>query len=135
MPLCFVKYDVDPSEYKIHKDVYDLDIILTPKPILYDADKRILVLEHITGMSVSDLHGEGADLIAAELFERIRSMVRTLAERGIEYRDITGYNFMMDDDGRLWIIDFEHAARKEKITDDFVDQFLRGRNAWNEEFR
>ena len=135
MPLCFVKYDVDPNEYEIHKDVYDLDIMLTPKPILYDADKRILVLEHITGMSVSDLHGEGADLIAPELFERIRSMVRTLAERGIEYRDITGYNFMLDDEGRLWIIDFEHAARKEIITDDFVDHFLRGLNAWNEEFR
>ncbi len=34
MPLCFVKYDVDLT-------VYELDILLTPKPILYDAENGI----------------------------------------------------------------------------------------------
>ena len=134
MPLCFVKYNVDLSEYEIHKYVYELDILLTPKPILYDAEKRILVLEHIPGMSVSDMFGENPEWVEDEVFDRARYMVKLLADQGIEYRDITGYNFMLDNDGNLWIIDFEHALKKD-ISDEFVCKFLDGLKSWNPEFR
>jgi tRNA A-37 threonylcarbamoyl transferase component Bud32 len=134
MPLCFVKYNVDLSEYEIHKYVYELDILLTPKPILYDAEKRILVLEHISGMSVSDMFGENPEWVEDEVFDRARYMVKLLADNGIEYRDITGYNFMLDNDGNLWIIDFEHALKKD-ISDEFVCKFLDGLKSWNPEFR
>ena len=55
----------------------------------------------------------------------------------VEYIDITGYNFMLDNNDYLWVIDFEHAkCRKETdIPNAFLLTFIDGELSWNPEFK
>jgi tRNA A-37 threonylcarbamoyl transferase component Bud32 len=85
-------------------------------------------------MNVSDYYGETSEHIDAELFTRIRNIIQTLYDHDILYIDITGYNFI-ENDNKLWIIDFEHATYNHpRKTDEFVEKFLEGHNGWNPEF-
>lgn len=75
------------------------------------------------------------------MFEKIRNILANLLEQeGIEYVDVTGYNFMLVGDGDeqdVFIIDFGHArwiSNPPRATDDFLASFLEGENAWNPEF-
>jgi predicted Ser/Thr protein kinase len=58
-----------------------------------------------------------------------------LTINNIMYIDITGYNFILDENYKLWVIDFEHATLKTEAVPSFITEFLHGENAWNEEFR
>ena len=69
------------------------------------------------------------------IFDQIRKIIQTLLnEEGIEYRDITGYNFI-EREGVVSIIDFGHARYIEgRDVDEFVQRFLSGANEWNPDF-
>jgi tRNA A-37 threonylcarbamoyl transferase component Bud32 len=85
-------------------------------------------------MSLSDYYGETAEHVSDDLFARIRNIIQTLYDHDILYIDITGYNFI-ENDNKLWIIDFEHATYNHpRKTDEFVEKFLDGHNGWNPEF-
>ena len=68
--------------------------------------------------------------------KKIQKIVKTLYDNNIVYPDITGYNFI-EVDGKVWIIDFEHAEFKPLVTDEdeHVKLFINGYNEWNPEFR
>ena len=53
------------------------------------------------------------------------------------YPDITGYNFLMDKNKNIWIIDFGNAYVKspDDPDDPFVFDFINGRNGWNPEYK
>ena len=75
-------------------------------------------------MSVSDYYGETADQVDEELFSKIRKIIQTLYDHDILYIDITGYNFI-ENNNKLWIIDFEHATYNHpRKRDEFVEKFL-----------
>ena len=127
----FIKQNVFPHEYRVYKYVQECAIVNTPKIISYDSERYILTMEQIPGMNLSDMFGEKASDIDPDLFEEIRWIITTLKNNNIEYPDITGYNFIRSDaDGKLYIIDFEHAY----VTDPFIDRFIKGENAWNPEY-
>ena len=85
-------------------------------------------------MSVSDYYGETADKISDEMFSNIRNIIQTLYDHDVLYIDITGYNFI-ENDNKLWIIDFGHATYNyPRKMDEFVEKFLEGHNGWNPEF-
>jgi len=108
--------------------VQKLNIVNTPEIIDYDEKKHILTMRRVNGMNLSDMFGEKASDIKDDLFAEVRAIVRTLYLNGIGYPDITGYNFIRsDDDGKLYIIDFEHAY----VVDPFIQAFISGQNAWN----
>ena len=68
------------------------------------------------------------------MFSNIRNIIQTLYDHDVLYIDITGYNFI-ENDNKLWIIDFEHATYNHpRKTDPFVEKFLEGHNGWNPEF-
>ena len=127
----YTKYGVKQHEYDVHKYVYDLklDKINVPKIISYDKEKEIMVMYKINAMNLSDMFGEKSSDIDEYYFDEIRTIIKTLSDNGIEYPDITGYNFI-EHDNKIWIIDFEHAH----IRDTFVDKFIQGRNKWNPRF-
>jgi len=130
----FTKENVSLCEYKIHKYVYKLNIVNIPKIKSYNRKTKQLKMVRVGTMSVSDYYGETAEHISDELFARIRNMIQTLYDHNILYIDITGYNFIENDD-KLWIIDFEHATYNHpKKTNEFVEKFLEGHNGWNPEF-
>ena len=130
----YTKENVSLCEYKIHKYVYNLKIVNIPKIKSYNRKTKQLKMVRVGTMSVSDYYGETAEHISDELFARIRNIIQTLYDHDILYIDITGYNFI-ENDKKLWIIDFEHATYNHpRKTDQFVEKFLEGHNGWNPEF-
>ena len=130
----YTKENVSLIEYKIHKYVYNLNIVNVPKIKSYDKNTKQMKMVRVGTMSVSDYYGETAENIDDELFAKIRNMIQILYDHDILYIDITGYNFI-ENDNKLWIIDFEHETYNyPRKTDEFVEKFLGGHNGWNPEF-
>ena len=127
----YTKYGVKQHEYDVHKYVYNLKLekVNVPKIISYDKEKEIMVMHKINALNLSDMFGEKSSDIDEYYFDEIRTIIQTLSDNGIEYPDITGYNFI-EHSNKIWIIDFEHAH----IRDTFVDKFIQGRNKWNPRF-
>ena len=130
----YTKENVSLHEYKLHKYVYNLDIVNIPMIKSYDKETKQMKMVRVGTMNVSDYYGESATHISDELFDKIRNVVQTLYNHDILYIDITGYNFI-ENVNKLWIIDFEHATYNHpRKTDPFVEKFLGGHNCWNPEF-
>ena len=127
----YTKYGVKQHEYDVHKYVYNLKLekVNVPKIISYDKEKEIMVMHKINALNLSDMFGEKSSDIDEYYFDEIRTIIKTLSDNGIEYPDITGYNFI-EHNKKIWIIDFEHAH----IRDTFVNKFIQGRNKWNPRF-
>ncbi len=128
----YIKQKVYPHEYAVYCHVQrHVAGVNTPKIIAYDPVNLTLTMEKINGLNLSDMHGEKAHHISTELFTEVRGIIRALYDAQVVYPDITGYNFIRsEDDGKLYVIDFEHAF----IVDPFIQQFLAGENAWNPEY-
>jgi len=133
--IYYTKENVSLSEYRIHKYVYNLGIVNIPKIKTYNKKTKQMKMLRVGKMNVSDYYGELAEHIDNELFAKIRNIIQTLHDHNILYIDITGYNFIENNE-KLWIIDFEHATYNyPRKTDKFVEKFLAGHNDWNPEFK
>jgi tRNA A-37 threonylcarbamoyl transferase component Bud32 len=132
--LYYIKKDVSMKEYEMHKHVHSLGIVNTPKILAYDRDSKVMIMEKVNYMNVSDYYGEKETDISPELFKKIRQIIQTLYDNNIVYPDITGYNFI-EFDKRIWIIDFEHSNFKPLLKDEFVVKFINGLNKWNPRFK
>jgi len=101
-----------------------------------DDDHIMLHMDKIDGSTLYELYGDDPEYIPEEVWDEIRTMVETLYhDEGIQYIDITPYNFMKSAD-RLYMIDFGDA---EYTNDDgdvnwFLQEFLDGENMWNPDF-
>lgn len=94
-------------------------------------------MQHLGKNTLYDLYGDDPDDIPSWIWEAIRFMLRVLFdEEGIEYIDITPYNFMQVGD-KVYIIDFGDAKyyNSEVGTNWFLQLFLDGSNSWNPDFR
>lgn len=124
--------EAERSEYDLQLKIYNMEIVNIPRPISYDEKTKQLTMETVVGLTVSDFYGN-ENPVPASAFDIIRDILQALADNGIEYIDITGYNFMIDNNEEFWIIDVEHAEKKE-ITNWFLIDFLDGYNGWNPDF-
>ena len=142
----FEKKCVSEEEYIIYKYVFDLNIVNIPKLINYDKDKKIMTTEKIMSLDLSNNYGEELEDLNDNqkeyIYDNIREIIITLYKNNIIYPDITGYNFIEDKDGKIWIIDFEHAIKfnnneehDEDYNVEFVKKFMGGLNSWNPDFR
>ncbi len=133
----FTKLNVDLHEYNMHNYIVHLNILNVPKIINYDSKTKIMQMEKISGMSVADFYGESFESVPNSIISQIRKIIQILKLNNIIYPDITGYNFILDSDNNIWIIDFEHAkfGFVQSQSDNFVDNFIEGTNGWNPEFR
>jgi tRNA A-37 threonylcarbamoyl transferase component Bud32 len=132
--LYYIKHQVSLKEYEMHKHVHSLGIVNVPKILAYDRDTRIMLMERVNYMNVSDYYGEKDTDTSPELFGRIRKIIKTLYDNNVVYPDITGYNFIEYDEN-IWIIDFEHSNFKSLLRDDFVVEFINGATKWNPRFK
>lgn len=130
----FIKENVSKKEYLMHKFINNIEYVNSPKIIEYDEKRKILKMQKISNMSVSDFYGENKENVPEFIFKKIRNTLNILYNVGIIYPDITGYNFIHSNN-KIWIIDFEHAHFINKEPNKFVDRFLEGSNEWNEEFK
>lgn len=95
-----------------------------------------LFMEKITGFNLADRYGEQPSGIPDNIWPKIRKILSTLYNKGgIEYVDITPYNFMKKGH-RIYIIDFGDAfyTDKQKPINWFLKEFLEGENSWNPDF-
>lgn len=145
MSEIYVKKGVCVNEYKLYKLLQNLYPHFIPKLISYDEKSKELTTEKINEMCVSDMYGENFNLVPPKLINKIRTIIKTLYDNGFNYPDITGYNFIEDSDGKVWIIDFEHCFCKgsyktlsnlEKKYIQFIEDFIHNNiNEWNSDFR
>tara|TARA_B100001093_G_C26808257_1_gene1006445 strand:- start:1520 stop:1972 length:453 start_codon:yes stop_codon:yes gene_type:complete len=144
----FIKKNVNYSEYFIHQWTYYLFNYLSntkttnirihvPKIFEYDEKKKILKMQKINGDNLSNIYGEDIENVPVKIINIIRNVINILNYYSVEYLDITGYNFMLDKNEKLWIIDFGHAKCRDKNeqVDSFILQFIDGINSWNPEFK
>ena len=131
----YIKKRVTPYEFSFHTFIYNLGIVNTPKIIRYNSKKQKLTLEHVGNDNISNVYGDSPQDIPEYLFDKIREIILILYQNGITYPDITGYNFIEHkNNGKVYIIDFEHASYLDENTNDFIEEFLDGHNEWNPEF-
>lgn len=148
MSNIFVKENVNENEYFIHEWVYYLIKnnskskenhinIKVPKIYNYDSENKRLSMQMIYGDNLSNIYGEDIKNVPKKLINIIQKTINLMNSYLVEYPDITGYNFMLDKNDNLWIIDFEHAKCRDiqEPTDDFVLKFINGTNEWNPEFK
>lgn len=148
MSNLFVKENVNENEYFIHEWVYYLIKnnsnskenhinIKVPKIYNYDSENKRLTMQIIYGDNLSNIYGEDIKNVPKKLINIIQKTINLMNSYLVEYPDITGYNFMLDKNDNLWIIDFEHAKCRniQEPTDDFVLKFINGTNEWNPEFK
>lgn len=134
-PHVFIKHNVSKHEYLSHKMIYNLEKFNIPRIYSYNEETKTMIMQKIYGMSLSDMYGEKNKNVPEEIFDEIRNIIEYLYRMDIIYPDITGYNFIINDN-KLWIIDFEHVKfGKENKKDPFIKKFINGYNGWNPKFK
>jgi len=94
----------------------------------------IIEMEKIEGDLLSDLYGDDPSEVPIWIWGEIRRIVGTLLDvEGIEYIDITPYNFIQRDD-EIIVIDFGDAKYTTDNVNWFLEEFLNGENSWNPDF-
>jgi len=135
----YVKDNVTHREFFMQQFVYNLNIVNVhvPEIITYNEDTQTMTMTRVGMNNLSDIYGENATDISDEIFEKVAIIVRKLVLNGIEYPDLTGYNFVEDDAGKIWIIDFEHAIfnPQENITNIHIRNICNGTKRWNPDFK
>ena len=133
----YVKHNVEHKEYFMQQYVYQLGIVNVPEIIEYNAISKIMVMKKIGDMNLSDYYGADATDVPNELFEQVVTIVQTLVSHNIEYPDLTGYNFIGDSEGKVWILDFEHSKIMSSKSIDNINilNICNGDKEWNPDFR
>jgi len=93
-----------------------------------------ITMEKIQGQTLADKYGDDHREIPPGIWKQIHKILSILYEsEGIEYIDITPYNFM-ESDGKIFIIDFGDAYYRGKEMNWFLKEFLDGDFSWNPDF-
>ena len=73
-------------------------------------------MQKINGFTLADKISDEPTEIPIWIWNEIRRIIKILYyEEGIEYIDITPYNFMIDANDKIWLIDFGHAYYTNNI--------------------
>lgn len=133
-PNIFIKSNVSFHEYNMHNYIYNLKILNVPKIINYDKNLKQMTMVRIPSMSLSDYYGEEIDQVPESIVNEVRLIIKKLQSNNITYPDITGYNFIRNNN-KIWIIDFEHCYFDFEKSDSFVNDFINDINSWNPNFK
>ena len=145
--MIYSKQIIYNDEKHITKDKVDLEIKLQnyvsskysfcPKiiDVVYSNDHCTIHMENLEEMCIADKYGDDITHVPIEIISQIRNIIKILFDDGIEYIDITPYNFI-EKANVVYIIDFGHAYEKKKNhhTNWFLEEFLQGVNKWNPDF-
>ena len=132
---------------KINSDYVELEAELqeissnygfSPKIIntIYEDDSATIQMEFIDEHCLYYKYGNGTEDIPKFIWKQMRKKLNILyMEEGIQYVDITPYNFI-EKNGEVYIIDFGHAGYiyEDEYPDPFLIEFLNGENKWNSDY-
>jgi tRNA A-37 threonylcarbamoyl transferase component Bud32 len=92
-------------------------------------------MEDVEEEPLAHEYGDDPANIPDWIWKEIRRMVNILyEEEGIEYVDITPYNFI-NKNGRIYMIDFGDAKYTDGEPNWFLLEFLDGENSWNPDYK
>jgi tRNA A-37 threonylcarbamoyl transferase component Bud32 len=94
--------------------------------------RSVLLMKRVEGMSLADFYGE--EDVPSRVWVEVREILQRLWCNGIEFEDITPYNFMIEpESGKVWVVDFGHARRVAMCP--ALKGILNGGSVWNAEYR
>jgi tRNA A-37 threonylcarbamoyl transferase component Bud32 len=103
-------------------------------PRVIRCNKNSIIMENLNKPCIADQYGDNIDDIPEWIQEEILAILFTLYLIGIEYVDVTPYNFI-EKDNKIWIIDFGHARNVPDYVDDYIDDlFANWKLKWNSDF-
>jgi tRNA A-37 threonylcarbamoyl transferase component Bud32 len=136
--LSFIKHNVEECEYRIHKIIYNSEIVSVPKIYRYDKRNKIMVMQKIFNMSIADEYGEDPANVPHHMFTLMQDIIRKLYYAGIEYPDITGYNFIFYNN-KMYLRNFKYCRiftnTTMKDVDPFIIKFINGLCEWNPDYK
>lgn len=103
----------------------------------FEEERCVIEMEDLEASNLSDIYGENIEDIPEHVWNSIRIILKILLEEeGIEYVDITPYNFM-EKDGKVYIIDFGHAYYTDLVdVNPFLNDVLyNDLKSWNPDFK
>ena len=112
-------------------------------PCIDRVDGLLMQMEEIKGSCLADIYTDDPKKVPDWIWAEIHRILSVLFEcDGIEYIDITAYNFILEEGSdKIWIIDFGDAYySKVGQTDDkkpvnwFLREVLDGEKSWNPDF-
>lgn len=114
-------------------------------PKIDSVSETHICMEDLQSPCLADEYGDDPNDIPEWIWMCIRDMLTTLYEvEGIEYVDITPYNFILKGE-RVYVIDFGHAYYRKCNQSSLLSQtapenwflrdFLDGQNSWNPDFK
>jgi len=97
-----------------------------PTPIIYlvDVENAIIIMEHINGRQVKKLL---EDLVANErenLCVKIGELIAKLHKNGIIHGDLTTSNMILNDEGKVYLVDFGLGEKNAELEAKGVDLHL-----------
>ena len=135
----YIKQNVSLNEFILARIVGNAGIANTPDIIDYDEILKIMKMKKLNDcISLADFYGDDDTDIPENMYEEVRNIIKKLTNIGIDYVDITGYNFMVNPlTMKLYIIDFEHAYVRNPTVhiDSFIESFINGFSGWNPQFK
>lgn len=132
-----IAFPLAQDEVHLHSVAANLGIAPKIHDILKNEDNWIVTMDDLNSKNtLSNIYGEDSNKIPDWIWDEIRYILNILLDSGVEYIDITSYNFM-EVDGKIYVVDFGDAkyVRKEVPTNWFLKDFLDGHNGWNPDFR
>ena len=105
-------------------------------PNVLKSDNRTFIeMELIPSMALAYRYGDDVEELPDDIRKQVFDIVYTLYQHGIQYVDITPYNFI-EHEGKVWIIDFGHASNRRRLCRYLIKLFNEGYlHAWNADFR
>ena len=112
-------------------------------PLIQRIDGNVVQMDSVNGMCLADLYTDDPKKVPNWIWTEIHRILSVLFEcEGIEYIDITGYNFMLEEETKkVWIIDFGDAyysttpqTDNKKPVNWFLREVLDGEKSWNPDF-
>lgn len=113
---------------------FSANLGLSPKVLRTDR-KTFIEMERIDDLALAYRYGYDIDELPNDIRKQVYDLVETLYKHGIQYVDITPYNFI-EKDGKVWIIDFGHASNRKRLCPYLKKMFDEGYlHEWNADFR
>ena len=112
--------NVEPAEVKREAKLQKRAANIGLSPVVHRVTRNTITMENLQEMCIADKYGEQIRMIPKWIRDEIVEILWTLyADYGIQYIDVTPYNFI-EKDGRVWIIDFGHAKENVELLDPYL---------------